>query len=114
MERTTKRLPTMRKSSSKVSFSDMAETLVVEPHTGPQNESWYTTDEIRAFRKTQRSKSDTVSSKEYVRSLLSIQQMHQDMGIQDPRGLRQMSRAFSKDSMKKAIERAHDILHEED
>lgn len=104
----------MRKSSSKVSFSDMAETRVVEPHNGPQNESWYTTDEIRTFRKTQRSKSESASNKEYVRSLLSIQKMHQDMGIQDPKGLRQMSRAFSKESIKKAIERAHEILYEEE
>lgn len=105
----------MKKTGSKVSFDEtMTTTFVVEPVCNTQNASWYSPDELSSFRKGDGSLMNSSVRKEFVRTLLNVQNEHKAMGIQDPKGLRQMSRAISKDSIKSAIRRAHDIVDEED
>lgn len=88
-------------------------TFVVESKTNPQNADWYSPDEIKDFRKEGDSPIfESSVRKDFVRSLLHVQKEHKDMGIHDPKGLRQLSRAGSRESIKKAIERAQDIVNE--
>ena len=95
-----------------VSFNEAPKTILVEPDSDNQNASWYSPDEIKDFRKKEVDSPLSGSSlrKDFVRSLLNVQKEHKDMGIHDPKGLRQMSRASSRESMKKAIERAQHIV----
>jgi hypothetical protein len=113
----------MKKSSSgssnksfnmNVSFSNTGpKTIEVEPDNNAQNASWYSPDELSDFRKEEKSSITTNSvRKDFVRSLLQVQNEHKNMGIQDPKGLRQLSRASSRESMKKALQRAQEIVDE--
>jgi len=115
MKRSSQSAPMMRKTGSKVSFDqNLTKTFEVESPRNAKNASWYSHGEISNFRKGDDSTTFGNSArKDFVRSLLNVQKEHKEMGIQDPKGLRQMSRACSKDSIKKAIARAHDIVEEE-
>jgi hypothetical protein len=48
--------------------------------------------------------------KDFVVSLLEIQREHKELGIDDPKGLRQISRVASRESLRRAIARANEIL----
>jgi hypothetical protein len=108
------------RKSSRVSFNeDATETIVVDP-TSPQKDSWYSSDELHRFRKsintTENKPGRRASSsmrKDFVRAILEVQSEHQAMGISDPKGLRQMSKASSKPAMTEAIRRAHAELVED-
>ena len=105
----------LNKTGSKVSFDESGpKTFVVESPSAAKNASWYSPDELSSFRKGESSATSRAVRKEFVRSLLNIQNEHKALGIQDPKGLRQMSRAISKESIKSAIQRAHEVVTEED
>lgn len=116
MKRSAHSAPTMKKTGSKVSFDEsLTKTIEVEPASNAQNASWYSSNEISNFREGEDSSTASHAvRKDFVRSLLNVQKEHKDMGIKDPKGLRQMSRACSKDSIKKAIQRANEIVEEDD
>ena len=100
------------KSGSKVSFNDSNDTVVVvEKASGASNASWYTADEIRNFKSTspKNGGDKSVIRQEFIRSLLKTQSEHREMGINDPKGLRQLSKACSKGSIKEALKRAEEI-----
>ena len=118
---------TLRESrgGSRVSFSDTGnKTIVVDSHLSNQkNEIWYSSEELKDFRSsssppaTEESKVTRTNkhrSTDLVRALLSVQSEHKALGIKDPKGLRQMSRACSKESIKEAIYRAQDIVESDD
>ena len=110
--------PIMKRSSketgSKVSFSDLTETVVVQsPPTRSEtkNANWYSKEDITKFRSLTPedcllSPGNSKLRKQRIQSLLSVQSEHRELGIQDPKGLRQISRAMSKQSLKDAIQRA--------
>jgi len=103
---------TRKRSDSRVSFSDANNVVVVEPPL-PDNKncSWYSSQEIQMFRKTSDMTPDLVDHRrDFVRSLLEIQREHKEYGIQDPVGLRQVSRSASRQSLKRALARAQMIL----
>lgn len=106
----------MPKTSSRVSFSDINKTIVVENSTpNSDNSSWYSPDEIQVFRKSCNDLPKfSDQRKAFVSSVLEIQREHKEMGIRDPKGLRQISRVASRESMKKAIARATRILDGEE
>lgn len=105
----------MKKTGSKVSFDEsLTKTIVVEPASSAQNAVWYSPDELNTFRKGSDLPMKAEVRKDFVRTLLSVQKEHKELGIQDPKGLRQMSRACSKDSIKMAIKRAHEIVVEDE
>lgn len=111
--------PTLKKSSSKVSFDESVTKCIIftEESSSNRNEGWYSPDEISKFRQAQRGDANgdteqrnSLLRKDFVRSILSIQSEHRAMGIVDPKGLRQMSRAASKKSMMDAIDRAKEEI----
>lgn len=104
----------LKKTGSKVSFDESPKTILVEPPIASQNASWYSPDELSSFRKGESNTMSKTVRKEFVRTLLTVQNEHKAMGIQDPKGLRQMSRAISKESIKSAIRRAHEVVHEDE
>jgi hypothetical protein len=98
-----------RTGSNKVSFNDIStNTVLVDTETtaSQRNACWYTPEELRkldddedtvvdeeALRKqNERSK----IRREFVRSILERQTEHKTLGIDDPKGLRMLSRACSK------------------
>jgi len=103
----------MRKSASRVSFSDANEVVVVEPLPDHQNCSWYSAQEIHSFKQTSKELGCPNQRKDFVVSLLEIQREHKQYGIHDPKGLRQVSRVASRESLKQAIARANMILEGE-
>ena len=104
----------MRKSGSRVSFCDANEVVVVEPPL-PDHEkcTWYSAQEIHSFKETSKEPGCLNQRKDFVMSLLDIQREHKQHGIQDPKGLRQVSRVASRESLKRAIARANMILEGE-
>mmetsp|Transcript_80148 Transcript_80148/g.120462 ORF Transcript_80148/g.120462 Transcript_80148/m.120462 type:complete len:137 (-) Transcript_80148:302-712(-) len=114
----------MRKSTSKVSFDESTtKTIVVEKEGNNQNAIWYTKDDIKDFRK--QLDGDTLESmgmgsssnlirKDVIRSILQTQNEHRAMGISDPKGLRQLSRACSKKAIANAITRAQQEILADD
>jgi hypothetical protein len=98
----------MRKSSSsRVSFSDANKTIVVDsPPPELQNASWYSPDEIRVFKKSTNVPDSSSQRRDFILSLLEIQREHKELGIDDPKGLRQISKVASRESLKRAIARA--------
>jgi hypothetical protein len=102
-------------TSSRVSFSDANKTIVVEPpHADGQNASWYSKHELQNFRKSSKGPGFLSPKKDFVLSVLEIQRTHKELGIQDPKGLSQVSKVASRESLKRAIARAQEILHSED
>ena len=103
----------MRKGGSRVSFSNANEVVEVDPLPDQHNCSWYSAQEIRSFKKTSKGQGCSNQRKDFVASLLEIRREHKQHGIKDPKGLRQVSRVASRESLKQAIARANMILEGE-
>jgi hypothetical protein len=99
---------TTTKQKMSVRFNDDAtESYVVDDSLSslvPPNMLWYSAEEYKLFRKDRpcKTKSENISRRQFVQSLLSQQWEHKKIGISDPKGLQMLSKACSKGPRRRA------------
>jgi hypothetical protein len=80
-----------------------------------QEKRWYTSKDIAILRASYQKEQffeERPTVKDFVHSFLAQQNEHQHLGIDDPRGLFQFSKACSKHSRKQALLQAQDNARE--
>lgn len=111
------------KMSRKVSFSEQKQIKEVDTvETDERNTVWYTRQDLQEIRRDETvtkdaglcdalfHKFDQQRQKEFISALLRTQMEHRQMGVNDPKGLFQLSKAYSKKSKQEALKtaRAHE------
>ena len=111
-----------RKNTRKVRFDEEEQIVEVDIVENDERDSvWYSPRDLQALRRGQQEQDDLPSNdcstlfhtfadpqrqKEFVALILLQQMEHQRMGMKDPRGLFQLSKAFSKRSKELALKAA--------
>jgi hypothetical protein len=97
---TTKQKMTVHFNDDATATYDVNDSLSTEV---PPNMLWYSAGDYKLFRKDTPSKTkETTCPRQFVRSLLSQQQEHKEIGISDPKGLLRLSKVCSKGSRLRA------------
>ena len=95
-------LSTMTKPS--VRFDKVSTIELIESFHDQKTELWYSQSDMQRFRKETRDNfvQPNPCRRRLVKSILSQQREHQELGMSDPKGLQQLSRACSKDARERA------------
>ena len=108
--------PQPQKNQQRVSFASSEQVIAIEPINNEEDKAllWYSKQDLKKVRSGEEkaSKVDGQRRRDFVIALLGQQSEHNTLGIQDPKGLYQFSRACSKTSRQKALKDARE--HEQE
>jgi hypothetical protein len=96
---------TKQKMMARFNDDELSETFLLDDSLSASvqpNTLWYSAEEYKEFRIDTPRKTKETCCRHFVRSLLSQQREHKEIGISDPKGLQMLSKACSKGAKLKA------------